>query len=188
MSKRTLLAGALLAVVMAWAATAVGETAVQGYALGPEDVLEISVWRDPELTREVVVRPDGGVSFPLVGDVQAEGRTVDELRAEIKDRLREYIPDAPVTVMLLKVQNPCIYIVGKVPNPGVHVLGQEMTVLQALALAGGPTPFADTDSIRIVRMKNGRQEVLEFSYDAASDGEGLDKNVLLRAGDTIIIP
>jgi polysaccharide export outer membrane protein len=139
--RRAILVCAALVCLALGAVPAAAGTSPNGYELGPEDVLEISVWKDPELTREVVVRPDGGVSFPLVGDVMAEGRTVDELRAEIKQRLREYIPDAPVTVVLLKVRSPRVYVVGKVSNPGAHVLGQEMTVLQALALSGGATPF-----------------------------------------------
>jgi polysaccharide export outer membrane protein len=160
-----------------------------GYKLGPEDIIEISVWGDKELVREVVVRPDGGVSFPLVGDLVAGGLTVDELRKEVKKRIVEYVPDAPVTVILRKVESPKVYVMGKVNNPKVLILGQDMTVVQALAVSGGLSPFAASGSIKVVsKLPDGTQQVVKFDYDEFADGENLEQNVQLKPGDTIVVP
>ena len=113
-----------------------------GYLMGPEDVLFISVWKDEHLTREAVVRPDGMISFPLVGDLPAEGRTVDDLRADLVKRLSRYIPNANVTVAVTKVLSYKVYVVGRVTKPGEYLVGHYTDVLQALSLAGGLTPFA----------------------------------------------
>ncbi|ACS80482.1 polysaccharide biosynthesis/export family protein [Maridesulfovibrio salexigens] len=159
------------------------------YRLGPEDIIEISVWGDKELSREVVVRPDGGVSFPLAGDLKAGGLTVKELRDKLKERISEFVPDAPVTVILRKVEHPKVYVMGKVNNPKVLVMGQSMTVVQALAMSGGLSPFAESGSIIIVRKnKDGSQKVFPFDYDQLADGENLKQNILLKPGDTIIVP
>ncbi|TIH18579.1 polysaccharide export protein [Marinifilum sp. JC120] len=159
------------------------------YRLGPEDVIEISVWGDEELAREVVVRPDGGVSFPLAGDLKAGGLTVDELREQVKKRIAEFVPDAPVTVILRKVEAPKVYVMGKVNNPKVHVMGQDMTVVQALAMSGGLSPFAESGNIIVVRRnKDGSQKVFNFDYDELAEGESLKQNILLKPGDTIIVP
>jgi len=159
------------------------------YRLGPEDIVEISVWGDEQLAREVVVRPDGGISFPLAGDMMAGGLTVNELRAKLKERIAEYIPDAPVTVILRKVEAPKVYVMGKVNNPKVHVMGQDMTVVQALAMSGGLSPFAESGNIIIVRReKDGTQKVYRFDYDELAEGENLKQNILLKSGDTVIVP
>nr|WP_203544818.1 polysaccharide biosynthesis/export family protein [Desulfovibrio sp. JC010] len=159
------------------------------YRLGSEDIIEISVWGDEELAREVVVRPDGGVSFPLAGDVKAGGLTVNELRDKLKERISEFIPDAPVTVILRKVEHPKVYVVGKVNKPSVLVMGQDMTVVQALAMSGGLSPFAESGSIIIVRRsKDGSQKVFPFDYDELADGENLKQNIILKPGDTVIVP
>lgn len=160
-----------------------------GYRLGPEDIVEISVWGDEDLAREVVVRPDGGVSFPLAGDLQAGGLTVDELRENVRKRIVEYIPDAAVTVILRKVESPKVYVMGKVQNPKMFVMGQGMTVVQALALAGGLSPFAESGSIIIVRRSpDGNQKVFAFDYDEFAAGDNLDQNIILNPGDTIVVP
>ncbi len=160
-----------------------------GYKLGPEDVVEISVWGDEELAREVVVRPDGGVSFPLVGDLKAGGLTVAQLREEVRKRIVEYVPDAAVSVILRKVENPKIYIMGKVQSPRMAVMGQKMTVVQALSLAGGLSNFADSGNIIVVRQfPDGKQKVFEFDYDKFADGDNLEQNIQLQPGDTIVVP
>ncbi|WP_432736822.1 polysaccharide biosynthesis/export family protein [Maridesulfovibrio sp. FT414] len=160
-----------------------------GYKLGPEDVVEISVWGDEELAREVVVRPDGGVSFPLVGDLKAGGLTIDQLREEVRKRIVEYVPDAAVTVILRKVENPKIYVMGKVQSPKMIVMGQEMTVVQALAVAGGLSNFADSGNIVVVRrFPDGKQKVFEFDYDEFASGDKLEQNILLMPGDTVVVP
>nr|WP_203544525.1 polysaccharide biosynthesis/export family protein [Desulfovibrio sp. JC022] len=159
------------------------------YRLGPEDVVEISVWGDEELAREVVVRPDGGVSFPLAGDLKAGGLTVNELREKVKKRIAEFVPDAPVTVILRKVEAPKVYVMGKVNNPKVLVMGQDITVVQALAMSGGLSPFAESGNILVVRRnKDGSQMVFHFDYDELAEGENLKQNILLKHGDTVIVP
>lgn len=158
------------------------------YTLGPEDVLSISVWKDEALTREVIVRPDGKISFPLIGDVVANGRTVEEVRAEIQKRVNEFVPGSPVSVMTLKISSPKIYIVGKVGRPGMYVMFERMSVMQALALAGGFTPFSSTGDILILRDVGGKQQTLNFDYDAVAKGKRLEQNILLNRGDTIVVP
>jgi len=158
------------------------------FALGPEDILEISVWKDEALTKQVVVRPDGWISFPLIGDIQAAGRTVEELRQEIQTRIKSYIPDAPVTVMVIKVGSPKVYVVGKVAKPGVYIMGEPMRVMQVLAMAGGATPFADKNSILIIREENSKQRIYNFDYNKVANGKELEQNISLRPGDTIVVP
>jgi polysaccharide export outer membrane protein len=158
------------------------------FALGPEDILEISVWKDEALTKQVVVRPDGWISFPLIGDIQAAGRTVEELRQEIQTRIKTYVPDAPVTVMVMKVGSPKVYVVGKVAKPGVYIMGEPMRVMQVLAVAGGATPFADKNSILIIREENNKQVVYKFNYDKVSKGKELEQNINLKPGDTVVVP
>lgn len=165
------------------------DTAKSGYRLGPEDVVEISVWGDKELIREVVVRPDGGVSFPLAGDIKAGGLTVDELRKEVEKHIVEYVPNAPVTVILRKVESPKVYVMGKVNNPKVLLLGQDISIVQALAMSGGLSPFAASGSIKVIsRLPDGTQQAVNFDYDEFADGSNLAQNVMLKPGDTIVVP
>ena len=159
-----------------------------GYLLGPEDVLLISVWKDEQLTREVVVRPDGMVSFPLVGDVAAEGRTVEELRIDLAKRLIKYIPAVNVTVAVTKVLSYKVYVLGRVAKPGEYLVGHYTDVLQALSLAGGLTPFAAENDIKIVRRIRGQQETFPFRYGDVRKGIDLDQNILLQRGDTVMVP
>ncbi|MBA4359041.1 MAG: sugar transporter [Desulfovibrio sp.] len=158
------------------------------YTLGPEDVLGISVWKDEALTREVVVRPDGKISFPLIGDINVYGRSVEDVRVEIQNRINEFAPGSPVSVMVLKILSPKIFIVGKVGRPGMYVMFERMTVMQALALAGGFTPFSSTGDILILRDVGGKQQTLNFDYDAVAKGKRLEQNILLDRGDTIVVP
>ena len=159
-----------------------------GYFLGPEDVLLISVWKDEQLTREVVVRPDGMISFPLVGDVPAEGRTVEDLRAELVKRLNRYIPNANVTVAVTKVLSYKVYVVGRVTKPGEYLVGHYTDVLQALSLAGGLTPFAAENDIKVIRRIKGEQLVFPFRYSDVRKGRDLDQNILLQRGDVVMVP
>ena len=158
------------------------------YELSPEDVLEISVWKEESLTKQVVVRPDGAFSFPLVGDVQATAKTIEQVRAEIKERLKKYIPDPVVSVSLLKVTGYKIYVIGRVNKPGEFVTGRFVDVLQALAMAGGLTPFAAENDIRILRRVQGKEYVRKFRYADVRNGENLDQNLILRSGDTVVVP
>lgn len=159
-----------------------------GYLLGPEDVLLISVWKDEHLTREVVVRPDGMISFPLVGDLAAEGKTVDELRSDLVRRLVKYIPNVNVTVAVTKVLSYKIYVVGRVNKPGEYLVGHYTDVLQALSLAGGLTPFAAENDIKVVRRVMGRQHTFPFRYSDVRKGRDLEQNILLQRGDVVMVP
>jgi polysaccharide export outer membrane protein len=158
------------------------------YQLGAEDVLMISVWRDEQLTKEVVVRPDGMVSFPLVGDLQAAGRTVDELRAELAKKLTKFIPNPQVSVAVTKVLSNRIYVLGRVNKPGEYMVGHQTDVLQALSLAGGVTPFAAENDIRIMRRVGGEQRVFPIQYGELKKGRSLEQNILLQRGDVVMVP
>lgn len=158
------------------------------FSLGPEDILEISVWKDDALTKQVVVRPDGWISFPLIGDIKAAGRSVEELRQEIQTRIKTYVPDAPVTVLVMQVGSPKVFVVGKIAKPGVYIMGVPMRVMQILAMAGGATPFADKNSILIIREENNRQSIYNFDYNEVASGKKLDQNIILKPGDTVVVP
>ncbi|SPP62982.1 polysaccharide biosynthesis/export family protein [Nitrospira lenta] len=169
-----------------------GTTPVSGagaeYLLGAEDVLAIAVWRDEHLTKEVVVRPDGFVSFPLVGEVQAAGRTVEEVRADIAKRLAKFIPNPNVSVAATKVLSYRIYVLGRVNKPGEFMIGHTTDVLQALSLAGGLTPFASENDIRIIRRINGEQRSIPVPYGDLKQGKNLERNALLQRGDVVMVP
>jgi polysaccharide export outer membrane protein len=158
------------------------------YRVGPEDVLEISVWHEDNLKKEALVRPDGGISYPLIGEVRAAGRTVQEIREEITTRLDKYIPDPVVSVTILKTGSQHVYVIGKVTKPGEFSVGRYVDVLQALSMAGGLTPFADSNNIRVVRRDGDRQVVFPFEYGAVVRGQKLEENILLRAGDVVVVP
>lgn len=160
----------------------------EGYLIGPEDVLHITVWKEEELDREVVVRPDGKISFPLVGNIQAAGRTTEEVQREITERLKKYIPNPVATVSVKTVSGYKIYVLGKVNNPGEFTIGRYIDVLQALTLAGGLNPYASEGGIKILRRKNGKQIALPFDYGEVEDGENLEQNILLKSGDVVVVP
>lgn len=158
------------------------------YKIGPEDVLEVSVWKEEELQREVLVRPDGGISFPLAGDVQVEGKTPLEVEQEITTRVQKYIPEAVVTVSVKKVSGYTIFVNGKVKQPGKFVVGRYMDVMQAITLAGGLDTFADEDKIKVIRRQNGKQVVHQFKYNEVKKGNNLDQNIILQSGDVVVVP
>lgn len=159
-----------------------------GFLLGPEDILEISVWKDETLTKQVVVRPDGKISFPLIGEIQAAGRTVEDLRKEIIEKLSEFISDPVVTVMVIGINSYKIYVIGKVNKPGAYTVGRSVNVMQALSMAGGFSPFADLEHISILREQNGKQIRIKFNYKEVAKGKHLEENILLKRGDVIVVP
>ncbi len=187
---RILAAGLALTLMVAPVASAQSSAVVDPatYRVGPEDVLEISVWREEALKKDVLVRPDGGISYPLIGDVQAAGKTIADLRTEITTRLEKFIPDAVVSVTVLKAASQRIYVLGKVTKPGEFPVGRSVDVLQALSMSGGLAPFADANGIRIMRREGDRQVVLPFEYTRVVRGEKLEQNVLLRPGDVVVVP
>jgi polysaccharide export outer membrane protein len=158
------------------------------YRIGPEDVLDISVWREEGLKQTVLVRPDGGISFPLIGDVMAAGRTVEELRDEIGKRLDKFVPGPVVSVAVTRVASHRIYVIGRVNKPGDFPAGRFVDVLQVLTMAGGLTPFASENGIQIIRREGGKQIVIPFRFGDVRRGVNLEQNILLRAGDTVLVP
>lgn len=159
------------------------------YRIQPGDVLNISVWKEQDLQADVIVRPDGGLSFPLAGDQVAAGRTVDELRQVLAGKLQKFIPDPVVTVAVKALGGNRVYVVGKVARPGEFPFSRPLDVMQSLSLAGGATSFADVNDIRILRRgENGKQVILPFRYDDVSRGRHLEQNVLLQTGDTVVVP
>ena len=158
------------------------------YRLGPEDVVEVSVWREEGLKKELLVRPDGLISFPLVGEVQAADRTAAEIRQDIETRLGKYLSDPVVSVTVLKVAAQKIYVIGRVNKPGEFVSGRYIDVLQALSMAGGLTPFASPNDIRILRRKNATEQVIPFRYDDVVKGKSLEQNIILKPGDVVVVP
>lgn len=164
------------------------EAADSGYRVGPEDVLEISVWKEEGLQKEVLVRPDGGLSFPLVGEIQATGKTAEEIREEVTQRLQRFISGPVVSVSVRKIVNNKIYVMGKVNRPGEYLTGHFLNVLQVLSMAGGLTPYAAENKIKILRKEGGSERVYPFEYGAIQRGEKLEQNITLRPGDVVLVP
>lgn len=160
---------------------------VPSFVLGPGDALEISVWKDPELTKQVIVQPDGYLSFPLVGQVKAGGKTLVEVQQEIVKRLKEYIPSPTIAVIPVEIESYKIYVIGKVNNPGVFVLPQSINVMQALSLAGGTNPFANLGKISILRQGPDGQSKIRFDYSDVAKGKHLEQNIMLHSGDVVVV-
>jgi len=158
------------------------------YRIGPEDVLHISVWKEPDLDRKVLVRPDGGVSFPLVGDIQVSGRTPLEVQDEIRSRLQRYVPDAEVTVSVDKISGYTVFVLGEVNNPGQFTLGRYVDVVQALTLAGGTTPYASERNMQVLRRQDGREVTYRFDFRDIKRGKQLEQNIILQSGDVVVVP
>jgi polysaccharide export outer membrane protein len=158
------------------------------YRLAPEDVLDISVWREEKLEKQVLVRPDGGISFPLVGEIQAAGRTAEDVRQEVTDKLKKFIANPVVSVSVVKIQGYKIYVLGKVNKPGDFIAGRYVDVLQALSMAGGVTPFAEEDNIKVLRKENCKDRVFPFRYSDVRKGKNLEQNITLMPGDVVVVP
>jgi len=164
------------------------EASDPAYVIGPEDVLDISVWREPEVSRVVPVRPDGRISLPLIHDVEAAGMSPQQLGVSVTEKLRKYITDPQVTVMVTAMNSQRVFVVGEVLRAGAFPLLPAMTVLQALSSAGGFTTFANVKKVRVVRTRNGKQVEIPFNYRDVLKGEKPDQNIKLEPGDTIIVP
>jgi polysaccharide export outer membrane protein len=167
-----------------------GAPASQGgadYVIGPEDVLHIAVWKENDLTATIPVRPDGKISLPLLNDVQAAGFTPIQLADSLTEKLKKYISDPHVTVVVTTINSKRIYLVGEVLHSGATPLSPNMTVLQALSNAG-LNQFAKTKGIYVLRTENGRQQKLPVDYRKIIKGERIEQNYLLRPGDTIVVP
>ena len=158
------------------------------YTIGPGDILEISVWQDERLNRKIIVPPDGVISYPLIGDINVKGLTVADLRKIITERLKDYIPDAIVTVMFIEINNLKAYVIGKVNRPGEYPIDLDTNVMQILAMAGGLTPFADSDKIIILRKEGEKIIKIPFNYDEVAHGKKLEQNITLKRGDVVVVP
>lgn len=157
------------------------------YTIGADDVLRISVWKEPDLTETLPVRPDGKISMPLLNDVQAAGMTPLQLKDSITEKLKKYISDPRVTVVVTAMNSRRIFVTGEVTHSGPMALLPHMTVLQALAQAGF-TQFANLKSIYLLRTENGRQVKLPFNYKEVVKGNHPEQNIPLKPGDTVVVP
>jgi len=184
--QRQITAGVLFVTMIAWGFCSAIYAA--SYNVGPGDVLEISVWKDDSLSRELVVPPDGILSFPLIGDVNVNNIPVSEIRAAIKKKLTEYVPDAVVTVMIKSINSLNAYVIGQVKNPGGFAITMETRVMHLLAMAKGLTPFAAERDIHILRNKNGKVEKIPFDYKEVLKGNNLKQDILLQRGDILVVP
>ncbi len=158
------------------------------YIIGPQDVLDVNVWKEPNISQTVPVRPDGKISLPLLNDVQAAGLTPMELQKDITERLKKFIDQPQVTVIVSQINSRRIYVLGQVPRPGAFPMFPNMTVLQALAEAGGYSQFANLSKMYVLRNENGKQKIFPFNYKDVVRGERANQNILLKPGDTIVVP
>ncbi len=167
------------------AAPAIPET---GYRIGAGDVLNIEIWKDPVLTRVVTVLPDGTVAYPLIGEVEAAGKTVSQLKKEIAGKLARYVQDAVITLEVRQMNSLHIYVLGRVNAPGRIILSANVNILQALAIAGGPNSFANRSRIRVFRQTGSRIVVIPFDYDEVTAGKNIESNILVQRGDVVFVP
>jgi polysaccharide export outer membrane protein len=159
------------------------------YLIGPDDLLAVNVWKEPEISRNVVVRPDGRISLPLVGDMRASGRSPVQLQADIKALLLNYLSNPEVTVIVQEARSQKFNILGEVEHPGAYPLSRSMTVLDAIAVAGGLRDFAKGRKIYVLRMRgDGSRTRLPFNYNDVIKGRSLSQNVELEARDTVVVP
>lgn len=166
-----------------------GANAVEAdYTLNSGDVLQVTVWKEDGLDREVLVLPDGSISFPLVGTISARGKTATQVQADITERLKKYIPDASVAVSVKAALGNVIDVIGQVLKPGEMTLGHRITVMQALSMAGGLTPYASESNIIILHMVDGKETSISFPYDEVKRGRSLDKDIVLSPNDVIVVP
>ena len=162
--------------------------AESAYQLNPGDTLLVSVWREDALHKEVRVLPDGSITFPLAGPVEVGGLSTPEVAKRIAAKLKAYLPDPIVTVVIIGIEGNRAYVLGKVPKPGAVLMSGPTTVLQALSMAGGLDKFADETAIKVVRLKGGDQEILPVNYRDLISGRNMVTNLLLKAGDTLVVP
>ena len=158
------------------------------YIIGPQDVVRIDVWKEPEISRTIPVRPDGKISLPLLNDVQAAGLTAIQLRNSIRDGLTKFLTSPEITVTIIEINSRRVYITGEVSRSGAFPLLPNMTVLQALSSAGGFTQFAKQKNIYVLRNEGGKQVKHPFNYKAVLNGKNQDENILLQPGDIIVVP
>ena len=161
---------------------------VDQYRIQPGDVLAVSVWKEQDLIQEAIVRPDGQITFPLVGEAKAAGNSIEDLRLLISERLKKYIPDPVVTVSVRQLSGNTVYVIGKVNRPGEFPIVRNIDVMQALSVAGGTSTYAALNDIKILRRENGKLRALSFKYAEVEKGKRLEQNIILQAGDVVVVP
>jgi len=194
MSKRLLSKGilcflGLILTASSLLAQGAGDTTIlDDYKVNPGDIINVSVWKEDGLTSDVLIRPDGKFSFPLAGDIEARGKSVEQIREILSQRLSRYIPDLVVSVTVLQVSGNRVYIIGQVSRPGEIVVNPQIDIMQALSMAGGTTPFADANSIKILRRTQQGLITIPFNYGEVEKGKRLEQNIMLKAGDVVVVP
>jgi polysaccharide biosynthesis/export protein len=184
--KTVLKALALFFVLFASISTARAEEEI--YTICPGDVLQISVWKEDTLDREAVVLPDGNVDFPLIGSVKAAGKTTTQIQSAIKAKLKKYIPDASVSVVVKADLGHTVSVIGQVTKPGELIMSHHLTVMQALSQAGGLTPYASEHHIIILRQQDDKETSIDFPYSDVVEGDDLDQDITLKPGDVVVVP
>jgi polysaccharide export outer membrane protein len=167
---------------------ATGASVNEAYLLNAGDILFVSVWQEKDMQQELLVSPDGSISFPLVGHLQAAGKSIPTLTQDIKDRVSNFIPDANVTVTLRETPGNRVFVIGQVNRPGEVLMRQPMDVLQVLSAAGGGNAYADLGDVKVIRRQDGKQHVFEFDFAEVAKGEHLEQNRMLKNGDVVIVP
>ncbi len=175
-------------VLFAAGAHAEGQIVAADYTLHAGDKVEVSVWKEPDLQKTLVISPDGKLSLPLAGEFMAAGKTVGQIRTEMELKLKAVITEPVVTVSILEVSGNVAYVIGQVNKPGALVMNPRINVLQALSLTGGGTAFAKLDDIIVVRGAGVGQHVFPFRYGQVSQGKHLEQNLILESGDVVIVP
>jgi polysaccharide biosynthesis/export protein len=181
----------IVGTMLAWAVLAVATPAAAqevGYTIKPGDLLAVSVWKEEALQGDVLVTPDGAFAFPLVGLVDARGKTVSDLQKILTERLVKYISDPVVTVAVREVRGNKVYVIGQVNKPGEFIVNPRVDVVQALSMAAGTTAFASLSNIIILRREGGKQEALRFDFTDVAKGRNLEQNIELRSGDIVVVP
>ena len=158
-----------------------------GYVIGPDDVLGVLFWREKDISGDVIVRPDGKITLPLLNDVQAAGMTTEELRASLTTAAARFVEEPNVTVVVRQINSRRVFITGQIGKPGPYVLSPGLTVMQLIALAGGLTEFADSKNIIIMRTEKGKPMAYRFNYKEVLDRKKLEQNIELKPGDTVVV-
>jgi polysaccharide export outer membrane protein len=183
---KKLLMACCVIMALAWATNVLAQD--PNYTVKPGDMLSISVWKEPDLQKETLVRPDGAFSFPLVGEVDAKGKTVADLTKTMSQRLTKYISDPVVTVSVQEIKGNKVYVIGQVNRPGEFIMNPSVDVMQALSMAGGTTPFASLGDIVVLRRTPSGKQSLPFRYNDVVKGKRPEQNIDLQAGDVVVVP
>ncbi len=178
---------AIVMAVLSLFAVIISDVYAGDYRIGPGDVLDIAVWKNPDLTKQLVVLPDGTIHFPLIKELKVGGVTVNELESMLVSSLKKYVPEPDLSISIVQVNSMMIYVIGKVNHPGRFSINTNIDVMQALSVAGGLNPFAKEKEIVIFRKESGATTILNFNYEEVSQGKNLEQNITLKRGDVIVV-